>query len=157
MDAKLRQVAQLLKRYDSDLFPKRSLNGALGIMRKRRDFDFYRFDDQGCCLWFARDWDDLVIPVTHNWNFEDASFSPGVPVDWGIEPILSQVQKTDSWRDDGEYDRFCEARRRRKEDLDRAHRNEFRAAAADCRREFARATNDINTSSLEKTRSRKWQ
>lgn len=105
-------------------------------------------------LWFARDWADVIIPVTDNWN------ESGMPVDWGIEPILSQLQKQDSWRDDGDYDRFCRARQARKEDKARAFKNEVKAIAADCRTEFARATNDINTSTLEKIdirRAPKWQ
>lgn len=151
MDAKLRQVSQLLKRYDSDLVPRRFMDGALGIMRKRRGYDFYRFADRSV-LWFARDWEELVLPCTDNW------VETGTPVDWGIEPIFWQIQKLDGWRDDGDYDRFCEDREQRKRNRDRAFRNEIRARAADLRRDFARATNDINTSTVEKIdrRREKW-
>lgn len=151
MDAKLRQISQLLKRYDSDLIPRRFMDGALGIMRKRRGFDFYRFGDHSV-LWFARDWEDLVLPVTDNWS------ETGNPVDWGIEPIFWKIQQLDGWRDDGDYDRFCEDREQRRRNRDRAFRNEMRARAADLRREFARATNDINTSTVDKIdrRREKW-
>ena len=145
MDMKLRQVSRLLKRYDPDLFPKRHLDGTLGIMRKRRGWDFYRYD-AGYTFWFAKDWDDLVIPVTDNWNVS------GKPVDWGIEPIYWQMQKQDAWRDDGDYDRFCAQRAREKKDSDRRFKNEVRAIAYDLRKEFAQATNDINTSRIEKVR-----
>lgn len=128
-------------------------------MRKRRDFDFYVFDNLGMSLWFARDWDDLVIPITHNWHYMDADFSPGIPVDWGIEPILQQVQKSDSWRDDSDYQKFCDSRNQKAQDKERSNRNEFRAIAADMRKDFARSTNDINTSSLERSDKRrlKWR
>jgi hypothetical protein len=144
MDTKLRQVSSLLKRYDSDLFPRRYLDGTLGIMRKRRDYDFYRFNQEKFVLWFARDWEDLVLPCTDNW------IETGRPVDWGIEPILSQIQKSDAWRDDGDYDRFVKSRDQIKQNKQIAFKNNVRALAADCRKEFAKATNDINTSSLDK-------
>ena len=144
MDQKLRQVCTLLKRYDSELVAKRYLDGALGVFRKRRGWDFFRFNnDPKCTLWFARDWEDLVLPCTDTWT------DLGVPVDWGIEPIFWQIQKLDGWRND-DYDSFCESREERKRNRDRAFRNEMRARAADLRREFAKATNDINTSTIEK-------
>lgn len=149
MNTKLTQIARLLRRYDSDLRVKSYLDGALGIVRKRRSFDFYRDHQAGYTLWFARDWEDLVLPITDTW------LETGTPVDWGIEPILSKLQQLDGWRDDGDYDRFTRSRERKKQDEIRARRNEFRALAADCRREFAAATNDINTSSLEKLEKRR--
>ena len=148
MDAKLRQISKLLKRYDSDLFPKRFLDGSMGIMRKRKSYSRYRLQT-GSTLWFINYWDDLVIPVTDNW------LESGRPVDQGIEPIYWQLLKTDSWRDDGDYDRFCNQRERKKQDRERHWRNEVRALAADCRQDFARATNDINTSTLEKVDRRR--
>lgn len=149
MDMKLRQIAALLNRYDSDLFPKRYLDGSMGIMRKIRRYDFHRFDEYGFVLWFAKDIDDLILPITHNWLPE------GTPVDWGIEPILSKIQETDAWRDDGEYERFCKKRAERKESKKKADKNEFRALAADCRKDFAKATNEINTSNLETVERRR--
>lgn len=149
MDAKLKQVSQLLKRYDSDLIPRRFMDGTLGIMRKRRDFDFYRFEAQNFVLWFARDWEDLVLPCTDTWT------ESGRPVDWGIEPIFWKIQQLDGWRDDTDYDQFCKTREEKTRLRDRSFRNELRAAAADCRREFARATNDINTSTIEKKERRR--
>ena len=149
MDSKLRQVTRLLKRYDSDLFPKRFLDGAMGVMRKRRTFDFYQFENPKFNLWFARDYDELVVPVTDTW------LDTGMPVDWGIEPLLQQIQKQDSWRDDGEYDRFCIERENKKRNTLRARQNDMRARAADMRKDFARAMNDVNTSSLEKIDKRR--
>lgn len=148
MNAKLRQISRLLKRYDSDLYPKQFADGALGIMRKKRLWDFYRLND-GTVLWHGFEADQLVLPITDNWT------ESGKPVDWGIEPILGQIQKLDAWRDDGDYDRFVKDRERRKENKERERRNEFRALAYDCRREFAQATNEINTSTLDKTEKRR--
>lgn len=150
MDSKLRQVSRLLKRYDSDLFPKRFKDGALGIMRKERTFDFYQFDrPTKFNLWFARDYDALVVAVTDTW------LDSGTPVDWGIEPLLEEIQKLDGWRDDGDYDRFCIERDNNKRNKERAFKNDMRARAADLRREFAKSVNDVNTSSLEKIEKRR--
>ena len=68
MDSKLRQVSRLLKRYDSDLIPKRFGDGTLGIFRKRKAYDFYRFHEEKKVFWFIREWEDLVLPVTDNWT-----------------------------------------------------------------------------------------
>lgn len=148
MDQKLRQMNRLLKRYDSDLVSRRYMDGALAILRKRRGYDFYRMPGD-CVLWFGFDWEQLVLPLTDNW------IETGKPVDWGIEPILAQMQKIDGWRDDSDYDRFCEDRQRRRDNKQRAFRNEMRARAYDLRRDFARATNDINTSSLNRIERRR--
>jgi hypothetical protein len=149
MDAKLIQLSRMLKRYDSDLFPKRSMDGALGIYRKKKRYQF--FDFQGSVLLYSQEFNELVLPVTDTWQ------ENGVPVDWGIEPIFWQIQKTDAWRggEYTDYQRFCEERENRKRNRDRAFRNEVRAIAADTRREFAQATNEINTSSLDKIDSRR--
>ena len=153
MDSKLRQVSRLLKRYDSDLIPKRFGDGTLGIFRKRKAYDFYRFHEEKKVFWFIREWEDLVLPVTDNWT------ESGTPVDQGIEPIFWKIQQLDSWRNDGDYEQFCLNRDRRRANKDRAFKNEMRARAAYCRREFAKSVNDINTSSLTKIDNRrtKWQ
>lgn len=148
MNTKLRQISRLLNRYDSDLRVKTYIDGAMGIIRKKRRWGSYKLPD-GTHLWFGFDDDQLVLPITDTW------IESGKPVDWGIEPILWQIQKLDSWRDDGDYDRFVKERERQKENKQREHRNEFKALAYDCRREFAKATNDINTSTLDKTDKRR--
>lgn len=149
MNAKLHQISRLLKRYDSDLYPKRFDDGALGIMRKKWRWDFIWSPGASGRLWFTFRDDHLVLPITDNWQ------EWGKPVDWGIEPILQKIQQLDGWRDDEDYDRFVKDRENRKADKQRAHRNEMRALAADCRREFAHATNEINTSTLEKIDKRR--
>lgn len=151
MNTKLSQIARLLKGYDSDLYPMSALDGSLGIMRKKRRWEFFRLSDRAA-LWFGYDDDQLVLPVTDNWT------ESGQPVDWGIEPIYWQIQKLDAWRDDGEYERYVKYRQRIKDNKQREHRNEMRALAADCRREFAQATNEINTSTMAKIDKRraKW-
>lgn len=143
---------RLLNRYDPDLSAKRLKGGALGVFRTQRMFDLYRWE--GVHLWIARDIEDLVFMCTDNW------IETGTPVDWGLEPIYWQLQKLDGWRDDTDYDRFCEDREKAKSNKLRAFRNDIRARAYDLRKDFAKATNDINTSTVEKTfkkeRDKKW-
>ena len=126
------------------------MDGSIGIFRKKKYFEFFRgYPTQESTFWFVKEWDDLILPVTENW------LASGRPVDWGIEPIFWKIQELDSWRDDGDYDRFCKTRENKKNDRTRAHKNEMRALAADCRREFASATNEINTSIMEKVDKRR--
>lgn len=102
----------------------------------------------GSVLWFSFRSDQLVLPITDNWT------ESGKPVDWGIEPIFWKIQQLDGYRDDG-YEEFVKQRERIKSNKERAHRNEIKALAYDCRREFAKATNEINTSTLDKVDKRR--
>ncbi len=118
-------------------------------MRKKWRWDFVWSPTSTGRLWFTFRDDQLVLPITDTWT------ESGKPVDWGIEPIYGKIQQLDGWRDDGDYERFVKQRERNKANKEREHKNEMRAAAYDCRREFARATNDINTSTLEKVDKRR--
>lgn len=149
MDTKLIQLSRLLKRYDCDLFPKRSMDGALGVYRKKKRYQYYGFE--GANLLYSQEYDELILPVTDTWH------EAGVPVDWGIEPIFWQIQKTDAWRggEYTDYDLHCREREERRRNRERAAENDRRAAIADSRRDFARVFNDVNTSTLEKIDSRR--
>lgn len=84
----------------------------------------------------------LILSLTHDWK------PSGMPVEWGVEPVLEMLRSMDSWTDPSMFTRMIARRERMESDAERAKRNEIRARAADMRRDFARSTNDINTSGL---------
>ncbi len=135
MDARVKVLNKLVKSYDKSLFSKRDLNGHAHIYRKKYVLD--RFEWSGVRYFYTRPVDDHILALTDNWNVG------GVPVEWGLDNIWNRLSMLDTWRDDTRYDQFCNYRQRVEEDKKRQTRNDFRARAADLRKDFAKATNDI--------------
>lgn len=96
----------------------------------------------------------LLFAVTDDWKVT------GNPVERGIEPILHMLRSMDSWGSSISFDEMKRAREDAERDRNRQHYNELKAVAADCRRDFAKATSEINTSTLKKIdrrrRKEKW-
>lgn len=136
MDRYLHRVNKAVTGYDRLLYAKR-VNGVVQIWRQP-----YRATVTGISL-MGRPEPEFIVALTHNWNLD------GEPVEWGMEPILDQFRRMDSWQHDV-YGEICEKRERIERDSKRQEHNEIRARAADVRREFAKATNDINTSTVNK-------
>lgn len=84
----------------------------------------------------------FVIALTNTWNHN------GVPVEWGLEPIMAQLRSMDAWRYDGIYKDLVDKREREERISKQSYSNDMKARAMDLRRDFAKATNDINTSTL---------
>ncbi len=130
MNEKTRVMTKHLRRFDSDLTCERiPNNGAYGVYQRTVSGKH------------------LILPMTENWSWE------GRPVDWGIEPVLFKLRFGSPNRDVGDelISSYKKADEKRERDL---HRNtaDF---LSEHRSTFAKATNDINTSSLEKIDSRR--
>lgn len=138
---------RLVRTHDPDLYVKRAGNGTLCVMKRRVSWESYEF--AGALLHYSRIFDDLVLPLTDDWQ------ATGQPVEWGMEPVYWKLQELDGHRDDTGYDKFVKEREQKRANKDRAFKNEVRARAYDLRKDFARATNDINTSTLDKIDKRR--
>lgn len=136
-----------IQKYDPALYVYRNVEGKALIMRQgsRLEDSDYGMDDLDDSLRNPQ----LILALTDNWRLT------GKPVDWGMEPILDRLRSMDSWRDDKWITERKRNRERDEETQKQSKRNEFRAIAADLRKEFAQATNDINTSTLEKVDGRR--
>lgn len=135
MDWRVRRINKLLKEYDKQLYCRRDAAGTIHVYRKAVRFVHFKWRGQKYA--HASFYDQYIISLTDNW------FHDGKPVDWGLEPIWRKFLQMDSWRDDTGYDRWAKSRDKYHEDQDRMRRNEFRAIAADMRKDFAKATNDF--------------
>lgn len=135
MDARTRRLNEILKGYDDRLCVRMGASGIRRVYRERPVANSFVYG--GKSYVFVKTAYDWVISLTDDWSDE------GRPVDWGIEPLWRKFLQMDSWRDDTGYERFVERRRRYEQDQERFRRNEFRARAADARKDFAKATNDI--------------
>ena len=86
----------------------------------------------------------FILALTDTWTLQ------GQPVEWGMEPIMAKLRSMDSWREDTILDSIVAERERREASKAQTNKNEFRARAYDLRKEFAEATNDINTTGLSR-------
>lgn len=135
MDSRTRTVNRLVKSYDEALMARRDGKGVIHVYRKKPRAAC--FEHNGIQYVHVFNVDDYIFSLTDTWKHE------GRPVERGLEPIWQKISELDSWRDDTGYDEFAKRRERAEADKKRMRRNEFRARAADARRDFAKATNDI--------------
>lgn len=136
MDFALSRLNFHLNHFDRDLYAFRMPNGIINVMRqgKRIDDSMLPYDLEN--LDGLKPNPQYLFSLTHNWNLT------GNSVEWGIEPILIKLQEMDSW---GHEISLSDMQRRREAveaDKKRQHMNEFRAAASEVRRPFAKLTND---------------
>lgn len=142
----IRRINQELRFFDRKLYAEKSAHGVVKILRKGTHWESFEFE--GNTLLYSRPNPHYVLSLTHNWSLE------GQPVEWGIEPLLGRLREIDSHNHDV-LARIYEENEKRERLRKRAQSNELKAIAYDSRREFAKAVNDINTSTLEKVDSRR--
>ena len=78
-------------------------------------------------------------------------------MEWGIEPVSWKIREMDAQRDDSYLERMEKENERVDQIRKQSHLNEVKATAADMRKDFAKAVNDINTSALDMTDPRRKQ
>jgi hypothetical protein len=78
----------------------------------------------------------------------------GKPVEWGIEPLLGRLREIDNHNHDV-LSRIWEENETKEQLRKRSQVSDIKAMAYDVRRDFARAVNDVNTSTLEKVEYRR--
>lgn len=138
------KITKEVRRYDRKLFAVRTCNGMLQIYREA---DHAAASDADEALSISRPHPQFILALTDTWTLK------GKPVEWGMEPILAKLRDMDSWREDKILENMLKIRARNEEDELRSMKNTNRAMAADLRKDFAKATNDINTSTLSKENS----
>lgn len=141
MDSRVRVLNKHLKDYDKDLVAMR-LGDRINVYRYTNYWETFEWEDKR--YYYAKRFPQFILSLSHNW------LADGSPVDWGIEPLMRKIREMDQWRDDSMYENLVKERERKDELLKREQRNVIKAAAYDLRAEFAKATNDINTSTLDK-------
>lgn len=141
MDSRTRRVTEVVKRMDRNLFAIRAGNGMIQIHRNAEKYSAADFLVAPTSL---TPFPQLVLCLTHDWKIA------GKPVEWGLDPLISKLSSMDSWRDDSIYEELTKDRDRIEKIQKQSNKNELEALACDIRKDFAKETNDINTSTLEK-------
>ncbi len=122
-------ISRALKQHDSCLYAQETKPGRIDVYRKSQ---------------FGGHPPNLVFSLTENW------LVTGRPVPWGIDVVLNRLKAHDLWRDDRFVERLIEDQEKEEESKTRDFRNNVESFLYDFRRQFQKATNDINTSTLNK-------
>lgn len=139
MDYRLKRINSEVKSYDKHLFAVKLPNGQIQVHRRMDSLEMFGFGIGG------DNSPTFVLAVTHDFT------AGGFSVDLGLEPLMERIREMDSWNKESLYRDLCARRDRQEEDRKRMRQNENRAIASELQRDFAKATNDINTSTLGKT------
>lgn len=134
MDSRVRTLTRHLKAHDSQLYAACHKEGRIDIYRKSS---------------YGESPPHLIFPLTDNWAVS------GRPVEWGIEVILARINAMDLWRSDSVAEDLIKSYEKRSEAQERDRKNNMESFLYDFAPQFAKATNDINTSCLEKIDGRR--
>lgn len=143
-------ITSWVKRYDSKLFCKHNgfgFDAPLALFRKGKKAEVFYY--QGQTIVWVKDVDHLVFCLTDNWSIK------GKPVDWGLEPIRARLVAMDLWNRHTFMDELEAQDEKDKASSQRAFKNTTESFLKDFRRQFARATNDVNTGNLAKIDKRR--
>lgn len=141
------RITREIQYHDRDLYCAKDYKGRMSIFRKSFVHEDCWLDDHTVIksLVFRPQY---IMSLTDNWA------ASGCPVEWGLDPILRRLREIDSHNRDLMIE--IEANHdKAKASKQRALESETEAFVKDWRREFAKATNDINTSTMEKKDSRR--
>jgi hypothetical protein len=129
MSTRVKEVTQALKTHDSCLYAQETKLGRIDIMRKSK---------------YGESPPNLLMSLTDTWTAQ------GNPVPWGAEVILNRIKAHDLWRDDTFVERWIKDQEKAEASKQRAFRNNVESFLYDFRGQFHKATNEINTSLLNK-------
>lgn len=129
MDWRVREITKAVRDYDRELYAQNTRDNRIDIYRRNRD---------------GMHPPHFLFSLTDTWQ------PTGRPVDYGVEVVLNRLRAGDLWRDDTYVERWIVEHEKKKESKSRDFSNSVEAFMYDFRRQFARATNGINTSTLEK-------
>lgn len=138
---RVQRLTKAVRKIDPDLYVIRIPTGMLQVHRRS---DRLRASDYGQRESLNPAWMNpkFILALTHNWTLK------GYPVDWGIEPVMQKLRDMDAWSHDV-YSEVVSERESRDYWEKRSNLNEFKAAASEARSGFAKALNDVNTSTME--------
>ena len=133
MDTRLQLINETVRGYDRKLYAKR-FDKPYGVMGIFRD---------------SKPTPHLIFALTDDWTVK------GKPVQWGIDPILNRLRAHDLWNRGDIAGQLDEERSKADASSRRSLRNSIESFLYEFRSQFARATNEINTSTLEKVDRRR--
>ena len=128
---RVQEITRAVKSYDPCLYAQETKPGRIDLYRKNRS---------------GMEPPHFLFSLTDSWQPD------GTPVPWGVEPLMNRIRAMDLWRDDGFVENLIKEHEKEEEIRAKDRRNTTEEFLKDFRRQFSRATNDINTSNLEKVK-----
>lgn len=142
MDSKVKSLTRALKDHDRELFARRDHNGIIVVYRWVMGSHQVPWIGDGTLTVLEKQ-PEYIFALTDTWG------PRGRGIDAGIEVVLARLKYGDTHNRDVLED-LEKQEARDKESSDRKLRSDADAYAREHRREFAKITNDINTSNLSK-------
>jgi hypothetical protein len=139
-------ITREVKRHDPSLYCKR-MGPILCILRKDWSWEEYEID--GTVVSFLKPQPYHVMALTDTWSVH------GKPVEWGVLPILERLKHIDLWNQGVTANDLQAQHEKVKASKLNDFRNTTEAVLSEMRPQFAKATNDINTSLLAKIDKRR--
>lgn len=146
MDQKVISLNKAVRQYDPRLYVKRLSSGMIQVRRKAAKLGDADYDVESA---LSGPPSYFILALTDNWQ------KNGKATDWGIEPVIARLRSMDLQSTHHSLEEMRVRREQLERDKQRQFSNEIRARAADMRKDFAKAVNDINTSTLEKVDNRR--
>lgn len=125
----IHELNRALKSYDSCLYAK--------ITHPPR-VDIYRKSAMAC------------NPPHYIFSLTEDFKQSSPPVWMGIDVVLNRIKAIDIWRDDSIREKILQDQEKAIESKERDRRNSIESFLYDFRRQFAKATDGVNTSTLNK-------
>lgn len=133
------RLTKELRKADKDLFARMD-GDRINVYRWGKTYQ--RHDLEGGAALFVVDRQPrYVFSLSSNWSLS------GIPVAWGIEPVMQRLQEIDAHNRDV-YAQLMEEREKAEKSKERAESAHFEDIARETRTEFKRAFEDYNVSQL---------
>ena len=140
LDWRVFRLNQELKKYDRTLFCHRTSKGMILVLRRADRLEASDYNQSLPELASLNP--QLVFALTDDWT------ANGNPEDRGIEPVMERLRAMDLWNKSDVLDSLRKNRETEDSIRKQSFRNEVAARALDLRKDFARATNEISTSTI---------
>jgi hypothetical protein len=139
---RVERISSAVQSHDWKLYCAKDIAGKLCIFRKSQRVETFYLDDT-TVIHSVRPAPHFVMALTHNWK------ANGIPVDWGLEPILARVKSLDLWNRDIVSDLEVQEEKHL-ESCERDRKNKTEDFLHEFRSDFKRTFSDVNTSTLDK-------
>jgi hypothetical protein len=143
MSHQARRITNEIQRYDYKLYAKKDNDGVIRIYRESKELRPEKLTGEIQVLNVVRN-DHLVMSLTDTWG------TRGKSVDWGVLPIMARLRAMDLWNSNNLATEVFKNEELDEKARGKALRNTVEDFLYDFKGQFARSTNDINTSSLSK-------
>ena len=126
---KIKSLNKQLKSHDSELFCQETHANRIDVYRKSK--------------WSARP-PEYIMSLTEDWTINTR------PAPWGDDIVVNRLKARDLWREENLIEDCIAYQEAKPERQSKALRNSIESFLYDFRRQFARATDSVNTSNLNK-------